>query len=62
MVKASAVKGLAVRSQTALPSIVERAGGAARFAWDEFFYAQHHAWDRGNGDGRQDAGNHGGSG
>jgi len=26
----------------ALPSLVERAGGAARFAWDEFFYAEHH--------------------
>ena len=25
-----------------LPSLVERAGGAARFAWDEFFYAEHH--------------------
>ena len=26
----------------ALPVLVERAGGAARFAWDEFFYAEHH--------------------
>lgn len=26
----------------ALPALVERAGGAARFAWDEFFYAEHH--------------------
>ena len=25
-----------------LPLLVERAGGAARFAWDEFFYAEHH--------------------
>jgi site-specific recombinase XerD len=25
-----------------LPSLVERAGGAARFAWDEFFFAEHH--------------------
>ena len=25
-----------------LPALVERAGGAARFAWDEFFYAEHH--------------------
>ena len=25
-----------------LPELVERAGGAARFAWDEFFYAEHH--------------------
>ena len=31
------------RSGTAgLPVLVERAGGAARFAWDEFFYAEHH--------------------
>ena len=27
---------------SSLPAIVERAGGAARFAWDEFFYAEHH--------------------
>jgi hypothetical protein len=25
-----------------LPSLVERAVVAARFAWDEFFYAEHH--------------------
>jgi len=25
-----------------LPALVEQAGGAARFAWDEFFFAQHH--------------------
>lgn len=25
-----------------LPALVERSGGAARFAWDEFFYAEHH--------------------
>src|SRR5438270_7319158 len=25
-----------------LPALVERAGGAAHFAWDEFFYAEHH--------------------
>src|SRR5438105_4055298 len=25
-----------------LPALVEQAGGAARFAWDEFFYAEHH--------------------
>ncbi len=28
--------------QPGLPALVERAGGAARFAWDEFFYAEHH--------------------
>jgi integrase/recombinase XerD len=25
-----------------LPALVERAEGAARFAWDEYFYAEHH--------------------
>src|SRR5271157_6320165 len=25
-----------------LPQLIERAGGAARFAWDEFFYAEQH--------------------
>ena len=28
-------------ASAALPELVERAGGAARFAWDEFFYAEH---------------------
>ena len=32
----------AVSKQAELPSLVERAGGAACFAWDEFFYAEHH--------------------
>lgn len=27
---------------TRLPALVEHAGPAARFAWDEFFYAEHH--------------------
>ena len=27
---------------SSLPVLVERAGGAARFAWEEFFYAEHH--------------------
>jgi site-specific recombinase XerD len=27
---------------SALPQLVERAGPAGRFAWDEFFYAEHH--------------------
>ena len=31
-----------VANESVLPSLVERAGGAARFAWDEFFYAEHH--------------------
>ena len=29
-------------ASTPLPALVERAGGAARFAWEEFFYAEHH--------------------
>ena len=32
----------ATGSAASLPVLVERAGGAARFAWDEFFYAEHH--------------------
>ena len=32
----------AATKEAALPVLVERAGGAARFAWDEFFYAEHH--------------------
>src|SRR4051812_9661697 len=42
LVKASPVSVPAVIEQATLPSLVERAGGAARFAWDEFFYAEHH--------------------
>jgi integrase/recombinase XerD len=33
---------VASKSVNALPSLVEREGNAARFAWDEFFYAEHH--------------------
>ncbi len=41
------VKALSRRVQLAsgkasLPELVEQAGGAARFAWDEFFFAEHH--------------------
>ena len=32
---------LARVSAASVPGLVERAGGAARFAWDEFFYAEH---------------------
>src|SRR3954451_23718195 len=42
LVKASPVSVPAVGRQASLPVLVERAGGAARFAWDEFFYAEHH--------------------
>jgi site-specific recombinase XerD len=42
LVKASPVRVPAVIKQAELPSLVERAGGAARFAWEEYFYAEHH--------------------
>ena len=29
-------------AQSSLPVLVERAGAAGRFAWEEFFYAEHH--------------------
>jgi integrase/recombinase XerD len=42
LVKVSAMNVPAVSTVESLPVLVERAGGAARFAWDEFFYAEHH--------------------
>jgi integrase/recombinase XerD len=42
LVKASVVNMPATSSTAALPVLVEHAGPAARFAWDEFFYAEHH--------------------
>jgi integrase/recombinase XerD len=42
LVKASAVSILPSVGGSSLPILVERAGGAARFAWDEYFYAEHH--------------------
>src|SRR3954462_3770755 len=42
LVKASTVSVPATGAVAMLPGLVERAGGAARFAWDEFFYAEHH--------------------
>ena len=42
LVKASPVSVPATVTSAALTELVERAGGAARFAWDEFFYAEHH--------------------
>src|SRR4051794_4353189 len=42
LVKASTVGVAAVGGVPGLPELVERAGGAARFAWEEFFYAEHH--------------------
>jgi integrase/recombinase XerD len=42
LVKASLVIVRATVATAALPELVERAGGAARFAWDELFYSEHH--------------------
>jgi integrase/recombinase XerD len=43
LVEASTVGVPAITGrQTALPVLVERAGPAGRFAWDEYFYAEHH--------------------
>src|ERR1700751_6038814 len=42
LVTASAVSVPAPGAGATLPELVERAGGAARFAWEEFFYAEHH--------------------
>src|SRR5881275_2826779 len=42
LVKASAASLPSTGRAASLPQLVERAGGAARFAWDEFFYAKHH--------------------
>jgi site-specific recombinase XerD len=33
---------VASKIEAALPALVERAGAAGRFAWEEFFYAEHH--------------------
>jgi site-specific recombinase XerD len=42
LVKASESRELAVVGTPTLPALVERAGPAGRFAWEEFFYAEHH--------------------
>ena len=42
LVKTSLVIAPAIATSVSLPELVERAWGAARFAWDEFFYAEHH--------------------
>jgi hypothetical protein len=42
LVKASTASVPAISNAAELPELVERAGGAARFAWEEFFYAEHH--------------------
>jgi integrase/recombinase XerD len=42
LIKASPVSIPAILASAPLPVLFERAGGAARFAWDEYFYAEHH--------------------
>jgi integrase/recombinase XerD len=42
LVKVSAVSVPTVGDAASLPELIERAGGAAHFAWEEFFYAEHH--------------------
>ncbi len=42
LAKVSAASGPVIVVSSSLPSLVERAGGAARFAWEEFFFAEHH--------------------
>jgi integrase/recombinase XerD len=44
LVRASEAKKVAASDQQAstLPALVERAGVAGRFAWEEYFYAEHH--------------------
>ena len=42
LVKASVMNVPAVSTVESLPVLVERAGPAGRFAWEEFFYAEHH--------------------
>lgn len=38
----SAIVPVCSGEQAVLPALVERAGAAGRFAWEEFFYAEHH--------------------
>jgi integrase/recombinase XerD len=42
LVRVSEANVAATGKAVSLPVLVERAGGAARFAWEEFFYAEHH--------------------
>ena len=42
LVKVTAASVPTTGGKPGLPDLVERAGGAARFAWEEFFYAEHH--------------------
>jgi site-specific recombinase XerD len=42
LVKASDVSVPAIGVEAPLPVLVERAGAAAHFVWEEYFYAEHH--------------------
>jgi integrase/recombinase XerD len=42
IIPATAQPAALLPEQSGLPILVERAGGAAGFAWEEFFYAEHH--------------------
>jgi site-specific recombinase XerD len=42
LVRVAAEPAAPASRRSPLPELVERAGGAARFAWEEFFYAEHH--------------------
>jgi integrase/recombinase XerD len=42
IIPATAATAITSTSKAPLPVLVEWAGGAARFAWEEFFYAEHH--------------------
>jgi integrase/recombinase XerD len=42
LVKASTATAPAASGRPGLSELVDRAGGVARFAWDEYFYAEHH--------------------
>lgn len=42
LVKSASSNTLLPAGRAALPLLIDRAGLAARFAWEEFFYAEHH--------------------
>jgi integrase/recombinase XerD len=42
LVEEALVSVPATVAPAALPELVKRAGGMARFAWEEFFYAERH--------------------
>jgi integrase/recombinase XerD len=42
LVRVTAGNGQIAGSTEVLPELVKPAGGAARFAWEEFFFAEHH--------------------